>query len=215
MPTLTDYYKKLSTYFGPQHWWPADSKIEVMVGAVLAQNTAWRNVEKAIANLKTFRLLDARKLHELDVDTLAMAVKPAGTYNQKALRLKALIAWFVERYDADFDRVRAADPERIRQELLDIRGIGRETADAILLYVFEFPMFVIDTYTYRMLHRHGLVGEETTYEEMQELFHRQLPRDTKLFNEYHALIVELGKKFCKARAQCDHCPLKVYLPQYR
>jgi endonuclease-3 related protein len=209
---LNAYYRKLLAFFGPQNWWPAESQFEVMIGAILAQNTSWRNVEKAIRTLKEHDLLSPKIIHGLDQDTLALAIRPSGTYNQKAERVKGLVAWFVEEYDASFERVRAADAERVREQLLSIKGIGKETCDSILLYAFGLPYFVVDTYAWRMLSRHGLVAEETSYEEMQELLHAKLPRDPKLFNEYHALIVELGKRFCKTEPLCERCPLREFMP---
>jgi endonuclease-3 related protein len=213
---LLKYHKKLVTYFGPQKgWWPGESRFEILISTLLVQHTNWLNVEKAVKNLKTFRLLSPEKIHELDEVTLQEAIKPAGHYRQKAARLKALVAWLMNRYDGDLEKARQATPSRVRQELLDISGIGPETADAILLYALDLPSFVIDTYTYRVLSRHQLVGEETSYEEMQQLFHTNLPSEIPLYQEYHALLVEVGKKFCKTQARCDACPLKVYLPQYR
>jgi endonuclease-3 related protein len=213
MPTMQDYYRALSSHFGPQHWWPAESPFEVMVGAVLAQNTAWRNVEKAIGNLKTFRLLDPRKIHELDEETLQEAVRPAGYFRQKAARLKAVVAWLVDRFDGSMAKAAEADTAALREELLAIKGIGPETADSILLYALDKPVFVIDTYTWRVLSRHRLVGEETSYEEMQELMQSKLPRDSTLYNEYHALLVAVGKEFCRKEARCERCPLKPFLPE--
>jgi len=209
---LMSYYKKLSVYFGPQEWWPGDSRFEVLVGTILTQNTSWANAAKAIENLKIFRLLDPHKLNELDLETIEEAVRPSGYFRQKARRLQGVARWLVKRFDGDLEEARRADPAALREELLAIKGIGPETADSILLYALDLPAFVVDTYTYRVLSRHDLVGEETSYEEMQELFTSNLPEDVRLFNEYHALLVEVGKKFCRTRAQCDRCPLKVYLP---
>ncbi|HLG43193.1 MAG TPA: endonuclease III domain-containing protein [Planctomycetota bacterium] len=212
MPTLEDYYRKLSLHFGPQRWWPGETPFEVMVGAVLAQNTAWRNAERAIQNLKTFRLLDPHKIHELDEETLQEAIRPAGFFRQKAKRIKAAVAWLVERFGGSMEAAARENAGTLRTELLEIKGIGPETADSILLYALGKPAFVIDTYTYRVLTRHHWVGEETTYEEMQELMQSKLPRDAKLYNEYHALMVAVGKEFCRTQARCDRCPLKPYLP---
>jgi len=213
MADLTKYLDALRAHYGPQKWWPADSPFEVMVGAILAQNTSWKNVEKAIRNLKVYDLLDARKIHELDQDTLAMAIKPAGTYNLKAARLKGFVAWFLERFGGDIDRMKQASPDRLREELLEVKGIGPETADAILLYALEMPVFVVDAYTHRVLTRHELAMEEATYEDLKEYFERHLPRDAKLYNDFHALIVAVGKEFCRAKAKCEECPLKSFLPR--
>jgi endonuclease-3 related protein len=212
MAPLRSYFDALLTHYGPQKWWPGDTPLEVMVGAILAQNTAWKNVEKAIRNLKTYELLDARKLHELDQDTLALAIKPAGTYNLKAARLKTFIAWFLMRFDADVERMKQVSPARLREELLEVKGIGPETADAILLYALEIPTFVVDTYAHRVLTRHDLALEEATYEDLKETFEKNLPREAKLYNDFHALIVSVGKEFCRPKARCEHCPLKRFLP---
>jgi len=212
MGRLRDLHDALLAHYGPQKWWPADDPFEVMVGAILAQNTAWKNVEKAVGNLKTFNLLDVRKLHELDQDTLALAIKPAGTFNVKAARLKAYIDWYVRRFDADLERMKQVPPARLREELLEIKGIGPETADAILLYAVEVPVFVVDTYAHRVLTRHDLALEEATYEDLQEAFEREVPRQAALYNELHALIVAVGKEYCRPRARCEKCPLRPLLP---
>ena len=212
MASIRKYFDVLLAHYGPQKWWPADSPFEVMVGAILAQNTAWKNVEKAIRNLKTYELLDARKIHELDQDTLALAIKPAGYYNVKAARLKNFIAWFLSRFDADLERMRQVSPSRLREELLEVKGIGPETADAILLYALEIPTFVVDTYAHRVLTRHDLAIEEATYEDLKESFEKNLPRDAKLYNDFHALIVSVGKEYCRPKARCEQCPLKRFLP---
>ena len=212
MAPLRKYFDALLAHYGPQKWWPAESPFEVMVGAILTQNTAWKNVEKAIRNLKTYDLLDARKIHELDQDTLALAIKPAGTYNVKAARLKKFIAWFLSRFDGDLEKMKSAPPARLREELLEVKGIGPETADAILLYALETPSFVVDTYAHRVLTRHELAMDEATYEDLKEYFEKNLPRDAKLYNDFHALIVSVGKEFCRPKARCDQCPLRSYLP---
>jgi len=213
MAPLRKYFDALQAHYGAPQWWPGDSPFEIMVGAILTQNTAWKNVEKAIRNLKTYELLDARKIHELDQDTLALAIKPAGTYNLKAARLKGFVAWFLERFDGDVERMKQASPDRLREQLLEVKGIGPETADAILLYALDMPVFVVDAYTYRVLTRHELALDEATYEDMKEYFERNLPRDAKLFSDFHALIVSVGKDFCRPKARCEECPLKPYLPQ--
>jgi len=212
MAPLQKYFDALLAHYGAPKWWPGDSPFEIMVGAILTQNTAWKNVEKAIHNLKTYDLLDARKIHELDQDTLALAIKPAGTYNLKAARLKGFVAWFLERFDGDVERMKKATPDRLREELLEVKGIGPETADAILLYALGMPVFVVDTYTYRVLTRHELALDEATYEDMKEYFERNLPRDATLYNDFHALIVSVGKDFCRPKARCEECPLKPFLP---
>lgn len=205
---LMDIYHRLYEYFGPQHWWPGDSPLEVMIGAVLTQNTNWKNVEKAIANLKKAGLLDTRRLHQIEPDRLAQLIRPAGYFNIKARRLQALIEWFWRHYDGDPERLTCQPAESVREELLAIRGIGPETADSILLYAFCKPVFVVDAYTARILTRHHLIAPPTDYHEIQALFESALPRDTDLFNEYHALLVCCGKQFCKPTPQCSGCPLE-------
>jgi endonuclease III related protein len=212
MATLRNYFETLREHFGPQHWWPGETPFEVMVGAILTQNTAWSNVDKAIRNLKTYNLLDPHKLHELDQDTLALAIKPAGYFNVKARRLKSFIEWFVTKYAADVEALRRVPPHRLREELLEVKGIGPETADSILLYALGVPSFVVDAYTWRVLTRHGLLGEEASYDDMKELFEKRLPQDAELYNEFHALLVAVGKDYCRPRARCEECPLKRYLP---
>ncbi len=212
MPALRDYYDALLAHYGPQRWWPAETPFEVMVGAILTQNTAWANVEKAIHALKTFELLDPRKIHELDAETLGLAIKPAGTYHVKAARLKNFVAWFLGRFEGDVERMKRADPHRLRGELLEIKGIGPETADAILLYALEVPTFVVDAYTHRVATRHELALEEATYDDLKETFEKAVPRDPKVYNEFHALIVSVGKQYCRRTAKCEECPLKKFLP---
>ena len=212
MGRLRDYRDALLARYGPRKGRPADDPFEIMIGAILAQNTAWKNVEKAIKNLKTFELLDLRKMHELDQDTLALAIKPAGTFNVKAARLKAFVAWVLERFEGDLERMKQARPDRIREELLEIRGIGPETADAILLYALGVPTFVVDTHTYRVLTRHELALEEATYDDLKETVEKSLPRDAATYGEMHELIAAVGKEYCRPKARCEDCPLKPYLP---
>jgi endonuclease-3 related protein len=213
MSSLPAYFDALLAHYGPPKWWPADTPFEVMVGAILTQNTAWKNVEKAIHNLKTYELLDPRKIHELDQDTLALAIKPAGTYNLKAARLKGFVAWLLERWGGDLEKMKQAPPERLREELLAVKGIGPETADAILLYALGMPSFVVDAYAHRVLTRHELALDEAGYDDLKEYFERNLPRDAKLYNDFHALIVSVGKEFCRPKARCEACPLKKFLPR--
>lgn len=204
---LLDYYKALRKKFGPQRWWPAETSFEMMVGAILTQNVAWANVERAIVNLKAMNLLSPEALDEVDAATLAMAIKPAGFFRVKAKRLKNFIAWYVQAGDLT-TRGTAA----LREELLAIKGVGPETADSILLYGLGRPSFVVDQYTYRVLTRHHLAPEETTYDEMKDLLESSVPKDVALYNDFHAQIVRVGKEFCRARPLCEKCPLKRYLP---
>lgn len=213
MSGLKDYYRDLLDRYGPQGWWPGKTPFEVMVGAILTQNTAWKNVEKAIATLKTFALLDPQRIQETDQDTLALAIKPAGYFNVKAKRLKSFVDWFVTTHDADPESLKRLPPDRLREDLLAIKGIGPETADSILLYALGVPTFVVDAYTYRVATRHGLIGEEATYDDLKELFERSLPRKAETYNEFHALLVAVGKQYCRPAARCEECPLRRRLPK--
>jgi len=208
MTLLLEIYHKLYTTFGPQHWWPGDSSFEVAVGAVLTQNTNWGNVEKAILNLKRKGVLSAKALHEMQRDDLAALIRPAGYYNVKAGRLKSFIAFLMEEAHGSMKVLKKGTLQELRKKLLDVNGIGQETADSILLYALEKPAFVIDAYTKRVLSRHGILEQERSYEDFQELFLSSLKREVWLFNEYHALFVRVGKTFCKTRNPlCSECPL--------
>lgn len=209
MKILNEIYQRLSRNFGPQHWWPGDGVFEIMVGAILTQNTNWSNVEKAIKNLRTAGLMNPEKLHQLDVRKLAQLIKPAGYFNIKAKRLKNFIRWLMETHQGNLERMSQRNLSDLREELLGVSGIGPETADSILLYALNKPTFVVDVYTYRILLRHNLIPEESTYDEIKSLFEDNLPSDVKLFNEYHALLVRLGKEYCKkSNPLCDECLLK-------
>lgn len=202
-------YQKLYAYFGPQYWWPASSPFEVMVGAILTQNTNWGNVEKAINNLKKNKLLSQDALFRLSHKRLASLIRPAGYYNIKAKRLKEFLTFLFKVYQGSVKRISKTDTLTLHRRLLSINGIGPETADSILLYALERPVFVVDAYTRRILSRHSLLREDSSYEEVQNLFMQNLKNDVKLFNEYHALLVKLGKDFClKSKPKCDICPLK-------
>lgn len=206
--TLTEIYQLLFECFGPQHWWPGETQLEIITGAILTQNTNWANVEKAIANLKSAHLLNLPKLYHLDILQLAELIRPAGYYNIKAKRLKNLVNWLFHNYNAKLTELENLDTERLRAELLAIKGVGRETADSILLYAFNREVFVVDAYTARVAFRHGLIEPGADYEQLRELFQSNLPQDTKLFNEYHALLVRVGKEFCRPKARCAGCPLE-------
>ena len=216
MNTLSDklnqIYKLLLKAYGPQKWWPAESSLEVMVGAVLTQNTNWQGVERAIANLKRVNLLDPHKLKAIPTEELSRLIKPAGYFNLKARRLKNLIGMVAEAYGGDLDAMGQMETAQLRQELLSVNGVGPETADSILLYAFHRPIFVVDTYTYRVTSRHGLIEEEANYQALQDLFMEHLPLDLDMFNEYHALLVRVGKLHCKRKARCEGCPLEPLLP---
>ncbi|MFH0791201.1 MAG: endonuclease III domain-containing protein [Candidatus Omnitrophota bacterium] len=202
-------YQRLYRYFGPQHWWPGDSVFEVMVGAILTQNTNWGNVEKAINNLKKHGLLNLDKLHRLSQKDLSLLIVPAGYYNIKAKRLKELFNFLFENYKGRLRSLVPIDTYILRDQLLSVNGIGPETADSILLYALNKPVFVIDAYTRRVLYRHKLIEHDASYDQAQSLFMNNLKPNVQLFNEYHALLVRLAKEFClKNKPRCEICPLK-------
>ncbi len=210
---LHEVYEKLLAAFGPQRWWPGDTPFEIIVGAVLVQNTAWRNVERAIENLRDAGLMEPTKLYAVAEPELAELIRPAGYYQVKARRLRNLLKLIVERYDGSLDAMFRKDLARLRVELLGVSGIGPETADAILLYAGGLPTFVVDTYTHRVLARHGWIGYDAGYDEIKDHFELNLPADAALYNEYHALMVRVGKEFCrKTEPKCAECPLADMLP---
>ena len=210
---LTRIYYRLVEAYGPQHWWPADSVLEVMVGAVLTQSTNWQGVEKAISNLNENGLLSLGKLHHISVEELAEFIKPAGYFNLKARRLKNLIGMVAEAYGGDLEAMEQMETAQLRRELLSVNGVGPETADSILLYAFHRPIFVVDTYTYRVTSRHGLIEDEVNYQALQDMFMQHLPFDVDMFNEYHALLVRVGKLHCRRKPYCQDCPLEPLLPR--
>ena len=205
---LMEIYELLYERYGAQDWWPGESRFEVCVGAILTQNTNWGNVEKAIANLKTADYLSAEKLHRMDTSELARLIRPAGYYNIKAGRLKNFLNWLFDKYGGALDRLEGLGADALREELLGVKGIGAETADSIVLYAFEKAVFVVDAYTCRVLGRHGLIEEGADYEQVRDFFESNLPADIKLFNEYHALLVRVGKEYCRPKARCEGCPLE-------
>ncbi len=208
MNKVYEIYNILLEHFGPQGWWPGETPLEIMVGAVLTQNTNWSNVSKAIDNLKNENLLIFEKLHDLPVDVLAQKIKPAGYFNIKAARLKNLLDYIGREHDGSLEDMFKQDMHSLREEILTVKGIGPETADSILLYAGNKPVFVIDAYTHRIFVRHNIVADEDGYYELQEYFMLSLPEDIELYNEYHALIVRLGKEFCKkSKPLCSRCPL--------
>lgn len=214
-PSLHDIYDRLLGTYGPQHWWPGDSPLEVMIGAVLVQNTAWKNVEKAIDRLRDADLLDSQALGRLPTDELAEYIRPAGYYRVKARRLHNLLKLVVDRYAGSLERMFDQDLETLREELLQTNGIGPETADSILLYAARKPTFVVDTYTHRIFARHGWIDFGAGYCEIKEHFESGLDRDPALFNEYHALLVRVGHLHCRKTPKCDGCPLAEWLPDGR
>ncbi len=210
---IIEAYERMLRAFGPQRWWPGDSPFEVLVGAVLVQNTAWRNVERAIANLRDAAVMAPRALYQLSPADLAELIRPAGYYQVKAKRLRNLLAFVIDRYDGSLEAMFRTNLSSLREELLAIHGIGPETADAILLYAGGLPTFVVDTYTHRILARHGWIGYDASYDEIKDYFESGLPDDAGLYNEYHALLVRAGKDFCKRTVpKCEACPLVELLP---
>ena len=210
---LQEVYQRLLDAFGPQKWWPGDTPFEMMVGAILVQNTSWQNVERAIGNLRAADLLAPHALYDVPQAELEELIRPAGYYRVKAKRLRSLLKFFVERYDGSIEALFRTPLGKLRQELLGIHGVGPETADSILLYGGSLPTFVVDAYTYRIFSRHGWIDLESDYHQIQEYFHDHLPADAPMFNEFHALLVHLGKHYCKkSKPLCEACPLKELLP---
>ncbi|MEK6727424.1 MAG: endonuclease III domain-containing protein [Candidatus Omnitrophota bacterium] len=206
---VTLIYQRLFSAFGRQYWWPASDPFEVMVGAILTQNTNWLNVERAIKNLKNANVLDPVKLYKISTRRLAKLIRPAGYFNIKSKRLKEFLKFFFKKYRGSLREMAANESELLREQLLSVNGIGPETADSILLYALNKPVFVVDAYTRRILFRHYCFDEGLTYGEIQNLFMQNLQKDVKLFNEYHALLVKLGKDFClKSKPRCQICPLE-------
>ena len=206
---LHEMYTLLLDHFGPQHWWPGDTPDEILAGCVLSQNTRWERVVPVIVRLKQVNILSPCKLAGLTVDKLAGYLLGCGTYRRKSEYLHELAAYFTENgWTGDCDSMAHIDTDTLRSELLSLRGIGPETADCILLYVLERPVFVIDAYARRILGRHSIESAHASYPELQAFFHKSLERDQSLFNEYHALLVRCGKEFCRPKPRCDGCPLE-------
>ena len=208
---LGQVYRKLFSEFGPQHWWPGETPFEMAVGAILTQNTSWSNASAAVQELKRLKFLNPGRLEQIPQRRLARIIRSSGYFNQKAKRLKVFVRYLNRRYGGRMDRMRLVSTERLREELLSLWGIGPETADSILLYALEKPVFVVDAYTRRILARHGLIPWTATYGQIQTLFH-SMPGQGRAriarYNEYHALIVETGKKLCRTRPDCFSCPLR-------
>ena len=205
---LLDIYDKLYRSYGPQSWWPARTRFEVIVGAILTQNTSWENVKKAILNLKKAKVLSPSRIRKIDEKRLASLIRPSGYYNLKSKRLKNFAAFLDSTYDLNLNKAASSKTARLRKELLGVSGIGPETADSILLYAFSRPVFVIDAYTKRVFSRHRIIDENAYYEDMQKFFMANLPINAKLYNEYHALIVRLAKELCRKSPRCEICPLE-------
>jgi endonuclease III related protein len=210
---LRTYHDELFRAHGPQHWWPGRTQFEVIVGAILTQNTRWTNVERAIAELRRERLLSVAALERVPAARLARLVRSSGYFRQKAKKLKTFVQFLREQYQGSLEKMFRAPTAELREQLLRLHGIGPETADSILLYAGSRPVFVVDAYTRRILERHGLAQGTESYEELRALFERSLPVNPALFNEYHALIVHTGKHFCRKREpSCEQCALRPFLP---
>ncbi len=202
---LVEVYDELFKAFGPQHWWPGDTPLEIAIGAILTQNTNWKNVEKAIDNLKKRNLIDVDGLLSLNDSELSSLIKPSGFFNVKTKRLKSFLKFLKE--VGGLEKLRKKDVSVLRELLLSVPGVGKETADSIILYALEKPVFVVDAYTRRFLKRHGILDGNEEYDEIRELFEQSLPRDVQIYKEYHALIVKLGKVYCRSKPICEGCPL--------
>lgn len=209
---LSKFYEAMSASLGPMHWWPARTPFEVIVGAILTQNTSWGNVERAIDNLRQARLLSPLALARVPRARLARLIRSSGYFRQKTIKLKTFVRFLRKGYRGSLARMFRRPTAELREELLAVHGIGPETADSILLYAGHHPVFVVDAYTRRILERHGLIGEKASYEDIRQLFESNLPRDVRLWNDYHALLVNVGKNWCRTRNPlCDQCPLGGYL----
>lgn len=230
MNRLELVFNKLHSHFGSQHWWPVTEKgklhpeysggpknekqqLEICFGAILTQNTNWKNVEKAVVELNKNDLIDVNKIHKIDVKKLALLIKSSGYHNQKTKKLKNFCDFLLKNYNGKLNLLFNNNINKLRKQLLSVNGIGPETADSIILYAAKKPMFVIDAYTRRIMNRIGY--KEKTYDELQELFMQNLPNSEKLFNEYHALLVELGKNICKKKPLCDKCPINNHCSYYK
>jgi len=211
---LLKIYELLHGYFGDLHWWPADSPFEVMVGAILTQNTAWTNVEKAISGLKEKKLLSPAALLQIDEEILAGIIRPSGYYHIKAKRLKSLVQFFFDEYSGNIDMMCNEDLTVLREKLLNVRGVGPETADSIILYACRKPVFISDAYTQRILQRHRMISEDADGAKIRTLFMTHLPHNVSLFNQFHALFVYTGKIFCRMKPKCDLCPLRFLITEY-
>jgi endonuclease III related protein len=215
-PPLDEYFNSLFTALGPQHWWPGKTPFEVILGAILTQNTAWKNVELALANLRGARVFTPVKVEQANLRRLQSLIRPAGYFRQKARALKAFVRFLRSQYGGSLKRMFATPTISLREKLLKVWGVGPETADAILLYAGQHPVFVVDAYTKRIMARHGWVGEKAKYEDVRWMFERQSLGNVERFKEFHGLIVLVGKKWCrKSAAWCEQCPLGRYKEEGR
>lgn len=208
-----EYYRSMLDAMGPRNWWPAKTPFEVCVGAVLTQNTAWTGVEKAIANLDEAGALDPPVLYAMPRERLERLIVPAGYFKLKAGRLRNLLEYLKSSCDFDLGVLAARDMDSVRAELLEVKGVGPETADSILCYALNMPSFVVDAYTRRILNRHSLLPEDAGYDETRDYFMDVLDPDPALYNDFHAQLVRVGNRWCKkGRPLCDECPLRSHLP---
>ncbi len=209
---LLRIFDTLSQHYGPTHWWPGDTPFEIAIGAILTQNTAWTNVEKAIVNLKKEALLSPKHLVEASEEVVQAALRPSGYFRQKTERVRLFSEHLLQHYQGSIRRMARRPLAELRLELLSLKGIGPETADDILLYACEHPVFVVDAYTRRILTRHGLIEDNLSYEALRSLLEENLPTDLHLFREFHGLIVWTGKDFCRTKPHCEDCPMGFLLP---
>jgi len=207
---LLQMYQMLKARFGFLNWWPGDTPLEIALGAILTQSTSWKNVEKAIANLKKGNLLSVEALSGVEPSYLAELIRPSLYYNQKAKKIKGFISYLANKYDSDLEKMKVVSTAVLRLELLDLWGIGQETADSIILYALDKPIFVIDAYTRRILSRHGIASvDDKPYAVLQHFFQDNIPQEVELYKDFHAQIVEVGKNYCRRqRPLCAACPLK-------
>jgi endonuclease-3 related protein len=209
---LISIYEILNDYFGNCNWWPGETPFEIAVGAILTQNTNWTNVEKAIRNLKSANLLSPGRLLRENDDIVSELIRPSGYYNVKTKRLKAFLVFLQSEYGGKMSLMFEEELPKLREKLLSVKGVGEETADSILLYGGGKPVFVVDAYTRRILGRHGIIGNDFSYGDIQELFMTHLAPDVALYNQYHALLVNTGKEFCRREPRCEACPLNETAP---
>ena len=216
---IRSFYSALFAAYGAQHWWPAKTRFEVIAGAYLTQNTSWKNVEHALLNLRKAGALSVKGIRDIDHTRLEDLLRPSGYFRQKAERLKTFVAYLDNKYGGSLSRMFAQPTSQLRAELLQLDGVGPETADSILLYAGGHPTFVVDVYTRRILDRHGVLPFATKYDELktwleQAFAHHESGERTRYFNELHALIVAVGKNHCNSAAKCDGCPLQHFLPNH-
>lgn len=211
---LFKFYTTLYKTYGSQKWWPADTTLEIVIGAILTQNTSWTNVEKAISNLKKHNALNLTTLHKIQTTRLAGLIKPSGFFNQKAKTIKNFITFLYTQYNGKLENLFKEDGIILRNKLLQINGIGKETADSIILYAAKKPIFIVDKYTRRILYRHNIIDSENIeYDTLRKFIEKNIPEKVNLYNEFHALLVKVGKELCRKEPKCKMCPLNIYLTE--